>query len=71
MTDAELGAELYPDAPHVGAWMAHRMHPNKRAVCVRLIEVGREANLWTAGLGPKPTGAILCGPKQIRKVARR
>ena len=47
------------------------MHPNKRAVMVRLIEVGREANLWTAGLGPKPAGAILCGPKQIRKAGTR
>ena len=67
MTDAELGSELYPDAPHVGAWMAHRMTPEKRATYERLIEVGREANLWTAGLGPKPQGVILCGPKQIRK----
>ena len=70
MTDAELGAELYPRAPHVGAWIAHHMAPAKRATMERLVEVGQEANLWTAGAGPKPTGVILCGPKQIRKAGK-
>ena len=71
MTDVELGEALCPDAPHVGAWLAHHMHPNKRAVMVRLIEVADQANLWTAGLGPKPQEAILCGSRRVRRAGKR
>jgi hypothetical protein len=73
MTDEELGAEIYPDNPAEGAAHARLMaekDPAKRAALVRLIEVGREVNLWQAGLGSKPVGVIVCGPRQIRERGR-
>jgi hypothetical protein len=70
MTDEELGRELCPDEPGVGAKIAAAMDPLKRATYERLVTLGDEVNLWQAGLGPKPTGAIICGPRQVRRAGR-
>lgn len=59
MSDAELGAELWPDDPAKGALAASRLTPEKRASYERLVAVGRELELWQAGLGPKPSGVIV------------
>lgn len=70
MTDEELGRELMPDQPEAGAKVAAAMDPLKRATYERLVTLGDEINLWQAGLAPKPTSAIICGPKQIRRAGR-
>lgn len=70
MTDEQLGRELCPDDPELGARVAAEMALDRRAVCERMIEVADEANLRQAGLGPKPKGVILCGPKQIKRAGR-
>lgn len=69
MSDEELGAELYPDDPAAGAAHARLMAekaPARREAMVHLVETARAIQLWEAGLGPKPTGVIMCGPKQVR-----
>ena len=70
MSDDELGAEVCPDDPAAGAEYVRRITPAKREGLVRLVQVGRELELWQAGLGPKPEGVIVCGPKQIRRAGR-
>lgn len=67
MTDEELGYELCPDDPALGAQLAARMAPEKRAGYERLIAVGRELTLWEAGLGPKPEGVIATRPGRMRR----
>lgn len=67
MTDEQLAVELCPDNPCLGLICVATFTPAKRAAMVGLIEVADELNLWTAGLGPKPSGVIACGPKQIRR----
>ena len=37
-----------------------RLAPTKRATYERMHQVEIELNLWTAGLGPKPQGVIVC-----------
>ena len=59
LSDAELGAELCPDNPAQGAIVAARLTPEKRAGYERLIAVGRDLQLWEAGLGPMPAGVIV------------
>lgn len=66
MTDEELGAELCPDDPATGARLAAAMTPEKRAGYERLVTVGRELELHAAGLGPKPSGVIICRPRRRR-----
>ena len=70
MTDEQLGAELWPDNPEMGVRAVRAMTPEKRATYERLVTLADEINLWTAGVGPKPAGAIICGPKQIRRAGR-
>lgn len=68
MGDEELGAELAPDlCPAAQLWIGASLVGAKRAGYERLIAVGRELQLWEAGLGPKPAAIIVCGPKQIRR----
>jgi len=68
MGDEELGRECAPAAtPAFHLWLGASLTGAKRASLERLIEVGRELALWEAGVGPKPAGVIVCGPKQIRK----
>lgn len=49
-----------------GAIIIPALTPRKRAAYERMAEVCDEIDLWQAGVGPKPSGVILCGPKQIR-----
>lgn len=65
MTDDELAAYLCPDDIETG----HKIiaaQPERRALWERMHEVENEVALWQAGLGPKPTDVILCGPKEIK-----
>ena len=41
-------------APHVGAWLAHKMPLEKRGIYERMAMFGRDWNLWQAGVGDKP-----------------
>lgn len=36
-----------------------RIPPGKRAIYERMIRLGNAANLYTAGVGPRPIGALL------------
>lgn len=53
-------------AMNVSVEYVRSMLPGPRATAERLIRVGDEANLYAAGLGPKPEGVILCGDRQIK-----
>lgn len=33
----------------------------------RMAEVETELHLWQQGVGPKPPGVIICGPRQVRR----
>lgn len=70
MTDADLCAFLGL-TPAEGSTVIPRLTPERRAVYERMAEVCDEIHMWEAGVGPKPTGVILCGPKQIRKAGRQ
>ncbi len=62
MSDEELAAELRIPVAAVG-----KLEPNKRAAYENLIRVGREIDLWEAGLGPKPQGVIVCHEHKRRR----
>ena len=66
-TDEELFQLLgIADEPNRAAILA-RIPPEKLAVYERLDEVAHELNLWTAGLGPKPEGVIVCHEHKGRR----
>lgn len=54
MPDAELAEAL-----GVPVEVLPRIPPGKRATYERLIRLADAANLYTAGLGPRPDGALL------------
>lgn len=66
MIDEDMAVYCCPDNPCLGLIAVAKMTPSKRATIERMAELEGEIALWQAGLGPKPTGAILCGPKQVR-----
>lgn len=70
MTDAELGREIWPENPELGAQLVANMASEKREALERLIALAEGINLWQAGVEPKPTGAIICGPRQVRGARR-
>jgi len=41
--------------------------PKKRATYERMAEIEFEVSLYQSGLGEKPKGVIMCGPKQIKQ----
>lgn len=61
MTDAELtkylGFKPEDDQMKVARFIAE-LSPERRALYDRMYEV----DLWTAGVGPKPEGVIVCKP---------
>lgn len=69
MTDEELiaycGFKPTDNQQVVARWVA-QMAPGRRAMIDRMRRLEVEANLWTAGLGPRPTDAILCFEKKGR-----
>ena len=68
MTDAELAKYLHlTDAE--AAKILPTFTPEKRALFDRMAEVEFEANLWAAGLGPKPSGVV--NRTQIAALKRR
>lgn len=75
MTDSELAAycgfKPTDDSVKVVKFIAE-LSPARRALYDRMREVEIEANLWTAGVGPKPTGVILTPEiKERRRRARK
>lgn len=65
MTDQEFAERLGLSADEA-AKIIPMMTPERRAALEQIAGLAMEIHLWEAGLGPKPTGAILCGPRQIR-----
>lgn len=65
VTDEELALYLCPDS-QAGGLQIVRAYPEKRALWERMHAVEGEISLWQAGLGPKPHGVIVFGPKEIR-----
>lgn len=41
--------------------------PENRATYERMAQVETELHLWQLGVGPKPQGVIVCGPRQVRR----
>lgn len=64
MTDEELilycGFTPTDDQEAIQRWL-QGLPPARRALYDRMREVELEANLWGAGLGPKPKGVLICG----------
>ena len=63
MTDEQL--EDYICVPR-GSLPRYDISPEKRALFDRMAEVENELALWRQGLGPKPKGVIVCGPREVR-----
>jgi hypothetical protein len=60
MTDDELLEYLgLPDGPTERAYVAN-LAPRARAAYERMKVIEEDIKLWQAGVGPKPTDAILC-----------
>lgn len=70
MTDLELAAycgfKATDNQVTVARFIA-AMPAERRALYDRMRIVELEANLWTAGLGPKPAGAILDGVRRKKR----
>ena len=66
MTDEELAVYLCPDDVPLGLKIV-AAQPERRALWERMHEVEGEIALWQAGLGPKPSGVIVCGPREVRE----
>jgi len=66
LTDEALAEFICPYDVAMGLRFLATATPERRAVYERMVEVVNEIDLWEAGVGPKPTGVIICGPKQIR-----
>lgn len=71
MTDSELAAYLHL-TPEEAAIVIPKLTASHRAVYERMSQVEIEANLWLAGLGPKPSGVLLDTDRSMRrrKIAR-
>lgn len=60
MTDAELAVYLgIADLPR-WPWYIANMNPAQRETYERMYQIEFDIALWQAGIGPKPTGVILC-----------
>ena len=74
MNDTELAAYLgfkeTDDQVKVAAFISN-LAPARRELYDRMREVEMECNLWTAGLGPKPQGVIVCEEKHSHRRGRR
>jgi len=66
VSDDELAAFLCPDDLETGHLII-AAQPHRRELWERMHQVENEIALWQAGIGPKPTGVILCGPKEIKE----
>lgn len=71
MTDADLASYLNLTEAEA-AIVIPKITPEKRALYERMKQVEIEAELWAAGLGPKPQGALIDTDRSMkrRKVSR-
>lgn len=71
MTDEELARYLNL-TPDEAAIVIPKLSPERRATYERMRQVEAEAELWAAGLGPKPDGVLLDTQRSMRrrKIAR-
>jgi hypothetical protein len=67
VNDQELAAYLHL-SNHEAAIVIPKLTPERRAVYDRMKQLEVEAALWTAGLGPKPAGALI---DTVRTTQRR
>ena len=66
LTDEELRAFINV-TPEEFAKIKPRIGPKERATYEAMHKLCGDIELWEAGLGPKPTNAIICGPRQVRR----
>ncbi len=66
MTDDELADFLGIKGKQGCAVILANITPEKRATYERMREVETEVHLWQRGVGPKPEGVIICGPREVR-----
>jgi hypothetical protein len=65
MTDAELQKGLHlSDAE--AAVIIPKLTPEKRATYERMLKFADDWNLYAAGFGPRPTGALVDTPRSTR-----
>ncbi len=71
MTDGELADYLHL-TPAEAAIVIPKLSASRRAVYARMAQIEVEANLWLAGLGPKPAGVLIDTERSMRrrKIAR-
>jgi hypothetical protein len=69
MTDQELANWLNLSADEA-AIIIPRLTPERREGFERMASLYAEIRLWEEGVGPKPAGVFLCGPKQIRRAGK-
>ncbi|HEU4635423.1 MAG TPA: hypothetical protein VFS41_04550 [Edaphobacter sp.] len=70
MTDDEMYKVLGIESDPNRAKILAAIPLEKRATYVRLADLAVEINLWQEGLGPKPTDAIICGPREVLRGRR-
>lgn len=60
MTDDELATYIGVATAKDRAGILAAITPSQRALYEDMARIEREAELWLAGAGPKPTGVIIC-----------
>lgn len=63
MNDEEMAEFLGFGGDPRGVEAVQKLEPAKRALFERMSTLEHEANLWSAGLGPKPEGVLIDGPE--------
>lgn len=72
MTDEQMADFLgFPKDEPKRLLAVQKLSPEKRALFERMATVEAEANLWMAGLGPKPEGVLIDLAPVKRKRYRR
>lgn len=65
MTDEEL-RKFINVTPDEFEKIKPNITPAQRATYEAMNKLCNDIELWQAGLGPKPTNAIICGPREVR-----
>ena len=65
MTDAELAKGLYLSKAEA-AVIIPKLTPSRRSTLERMIKFGDDWNLYAAGFGPRPTGALVDTERSTR-----
>ena len=66
MTDAELAEYLHLN-PSEAAIVIPKLTSQRRVLYDRMKQVEIDADLWAAGLGPKPTGVLIDTERSVRR----